>query len=73
MKKWKPTDCPIAWLIIQISWLLILYVHLFEKTLPATLMSGQLDVQKRKASGFQNTPLTSSSCVSFLLHDALLS
>ena len=36
IKKWKPTECPIVSLIIQISWLLILRIHLLEKTLPVS-------------------------------------
>ena len=73
IKKWKSTDCPVVSLIIQFSWLLILHIHLHKKILPVSSISGQFDVQKRKAFGFQNTPLTFSSYMSFLLHEAVLS
>ena len=36
IKKWKPTECPVVSLIIQISWLLILRIHFLEKTLPVS-------------------------------------
>ena len=41
IKKWKPTDCPIVSLIIQISWLLILRVHHLKKILPVSSILGQ--------------------------------
>ena len=42
IKKWKPTDCPIVSLIIQISWLLILRIHLLKKILPISSILGQV-------------------------------
>ena len=68
IKKWKPAGCPIFSLIIQISCLLIICIHLREKTLPVSSILSHFDVQKRKASEFQNNILTSSSRVSCLPH-----
>ena len=68
IKKWKPADCPIFSLIIQISCLLIICIHFREKTLPVSSILGHFDVQKRKASEFQNNTLTCSSRVSCLPH-----